>query len=85
MNMSEILTGCVLPALANCISNPVEIEGFNRVGFEAVKRSILIAALARFDNDRIFCHGVNKAILLIYAAAIISSEMFQQFGFSYPV
>ena len=37
MNMSEILTVCVLPMLANCISNPVEIEEFNRVGFEAVK------------------------------------------------
>ena len=61
----------------NCISNLVEIDQFNRVGFEAVKRLILIVPLARFDNDRIFCHGVHKAILLIYAAAVISSEMFQ--------
>ena len=28
---------CVLPMLANCFSNPVEIDRFNRVGFEAVR------------------------------------------------
>ena len=36
MNMSDILTGCIMTALAHCISKPVEIEGFNRVRFEAI-------------------------------------------------
>ena len=28
---------CILPALANCVSKPLAIDGFNRVRFEAVR------------------------------------------------
>ena len=38
--------------------------------------SILVVPFAGFDNDRIFCDRVDKAILLVNTAAVIASEVF---------
>ena len=38
--------------------------------------SIFVMPFAGFDDDRIFCDCVDKAILLINTAAVIASEVF---------